>query len=444
MPKQATFPGGIHPPDSKEATRDKQIEPLALPAQVILPLQQHIGAPVECVVAKGDEVKVGDIVAKAGGFVSVPIHATVSGKVKAVGSQMHPAGVAMDAVVIESDGEDTWADGVIVERDWRQIDIDQLKKMIQDAGVVGLGGAAFPTHVKLSPPADKKIDTLLINGAECEPFLNADYRQMLERTEDLIEGIKLVVRILGCESSLVAVEDNKPEALAKLGSLLEGEHGIEAAPLKTKYPQGGEKQLVEALTGRQVPSGGLPMDVGCVIQNVSTILSIYDAVTKGRPLIEKVVTITGAVKNPGNYLVRVGTSVLDVLTQVEGEISENLGKVIMGGPMMGLALPGLDVPVLKGTNGLVLMEHPVPFAAHDTCIRCGSCVDTCPVRLVPCELALYAENERWDKCREYNVKDCIECGSCSYTCPAGRNLVQLIRYGKYTVMNEDRQKKDKK
>jgi Na+-translocating ferredoxin:NAD+ oxidoreductase subunit C len=444
MPKQATFPGGIHPPDSKEATREKKIEPLALPSQVILPLQQHIGQPVECVVAKGDEVKVGDEIAKAGGFVSVPIHATVSGKVKAVSRQMHPAGMAMDAVVIDSDGEDTWADGVLTERDWQQIDIDQLKKMIQDAGIVGLGGAAFPTHVKLSPPAGKKIDTLLINGAECEPFLNADYRQMLERTEDLIEGIKLVVRILGCESTMVAVEDNKPEALAKLDSLLEKEHGIVAAPLKTKYPQGGEKQLVEALTGRQVPSGGLPMDVGCVIQNVSTILSIYDAVTRGRPLIDKVVTITGAVKNPGNYLVRIGMSVQDVLTQVDGEISENLGKVIMGGPMMGLALPGLDVPVLKGTNGLVLMENPVPISVHDTCIRCGGCVDACPVRLVPCELALFAENERWDKCREYNVNDCIECGSCSYTCPAGRNLVQLIRYGKYTVMNEDRQKKDKK
>ncbi len=444
MLKQATFHGGVHPPGSKDATRDKRIEPLAPPAQVILPLQQHIGAPLECVVAKGDAVKVGDVLARAVGFVSVPLHATVSGKVKNVGPFMHPAGVMMQAVVITSDGEDTWADGVIVERDWRQIDIDQLKKMIQDAGVVGLGGAAFPTHVKLSPPTDKQINTLLINGAECEPFLNADYRQMLERTEDLIEGIKLVVRILGCEKTLVAVEDNKPEALARLDSLLEGEDGIDAAPLTTKYPQGGEKQLVEALTGRQVPSGGLPMDVGCVIQNVSTILSIYDAVSKGRPLIDKVVTITGAVKNPGNYLVRVGSSVLDVLTQVEGEISENLGKVIMGGPMMGLALPGLDVPVLKGTNGLVLLEHPVPIAIHDTCIRCGSCVDTCPVRLVPCDLALFAENERWDKCREYFVKDCIECGSCSYTCPAGRNLVQLIRYGKYTVMNEDRQKRDKK
>ncbi len=444
MLKQATFPGGVHPPDSKEATRDKKIERLALPARVILPLQQHIGAPVKCVVAKGDEVKVGDVLASAGGFISVPLHATLSGKVKAVGSYMHPAGVATEAVVIEGDGEDAWAAGAAAERDWRQIDIDQLRKMIQDAGIVGLGGAAFPTHVKLSPPADKKIDTLLINGAECEPFLNADYRQMLERTEDLIEGIKLVVRILGCERTLVAVEDNKPEALAALDSLLAGEHGIEAAPLKTKYPQGGEKQLVEALTGRQVPSGGLPMDVGCVIQNVSTVLSIYDAVTKGRPLIDKVVTITGAVRNPGNYLVRVGTSVLDVLTQVEGEIPENLGKVIMGGPMMGLALPGLDVPVLKGTNGLVLIERPVPTAVHDTCIRCGGCVDSCPVRLVPCELALYAEHERWDKCREYHVKDCIECGSCSYTCPAGRNLVQLIRYGKYSVINEDRQKKDKK
>lgn len=444
MLKSATFPGGVHPPDSKQATREKQVKPLELPSTVILPLQQHIGAPVECVVAKGDEVKVGDVLARAGGFVSVPLHATVSGKVKDVGSYMHPAGLAMEAVVIESDGEDAWADGVLTERNWRDLEVDELKKLIQDAGIVGLGGAGFPTHVKLSPPADKKIDTFLINGAECEPFLNADYRQMLERAEDLIEGIKILIKILGCKRTMVAVEDNKPEALEKLDSLLAAEDGIEVAPLKTKYPQGGEKQIVEALTGRHVPSGGLPMDVGCVIQNVSTILSVFDAVTRGRPLIDKVVTIAGAASNPGNYLVRVGTPVEDVLTQVEGEIPENLGKVIMGGPMMGLSLPSLDVPVLKGTNGLVLMEHPVPVALHEPCIRCGRCVDACPVRLVPCDLALFAENERYDKCREYSVTDCIECGSCSYTCPAGRNLVQLIRFGKYTVMNEDRAQKDKK
>ncbi|MBW7996754.1 MAG: electron transport complex subunit RsxC [Candidatus Glassbacteria bacterium] len=444
MLKQATFPGGVHPPDSKEATRDKQIETLQLPSRVILPLQQHIGAPLECVVAKGDEVSLGDIVARATGFVSVPLHATLSGTVKDVGSYMHPAGLAMEAVVIESDGEDTWADGVLCERDWRGLDSDELKKLIREAGIVGLGGAAFPTHVKLSPPADKTIDTFLVNGAECEPFLNADYRQMMERAGELIEGIKILIKILGCERTLVAVEDNKPAALEKLDSLLAGEQDIAVAPLRTKYPQGGEKQLVEALTGRHVPSGGLPMDVGCLIQNVSTILSVFDAVTKGRPLLDKVVTVAGASGNPGNYLVRIGTPVEEVLTQVEGEIPENLGKVIMGGPLMGLALPGLDVPVLKGTNGLVLMEHPVPVPVHEPCIRCGRCVDTCPVRLVPCELALFAENERWDKCREYHVMDCIECGSCSYTCPAGRNLVQLIRFGKYTVMSEDKQKKDKK
>ncbi|OGG04445.1 MAG: hypothetical protein A3F83_04565 [Candidatus Glassbacteria bacterium RIFCSPLOWO2_12_FULL_58_11] len=438
----ATFKGGVHPPEAKEASRDKEIKTLELPGKVVLHLQQHIGAPLEAVVEKGAEVKVGTLIARPTGFVSVPLHATISGTVKAVEECLHPAGLNMQAVVIEGNGKDEWEPVPAVAADYSGLSVDELRKRIQEAGIVGLGGAGFPTHVKLSPPAGKTIDTFILNGAECEPYLTADFRQMLERTADLAAGIRIVRRILGCGRVILAVEDNKPEALQALAEKFGEEEGYKVTGVQTKYPQGGEKQLIEALTGRQVPTGGLPMDVGCVVQNVSTVLSIYDAVSRNLPLIEKVVTLTGpAVRNPGNYRVRVGALVEELITRVEGAVPGNLGKAIMGGPMMGLALPSLDVPVLKGTNGLVLLEEPVPVSAHLPCIRCGSCVDTCPIRLMPCELALFAENDRWDKCREYFVKDCIECGSCSYTCPAGRNLVQLIRFGKYKVISEDQRKK---
>ena len=442
MSKEMTFKGGVHPPESKSTTSDKPIKTLGLPDKVVLPLQQHIGAPLEVAVEPGDKVKVGSVIAKPTGFVSIPLHASISGEVKSVSGQMHPTGVAMPAVSIQSDGEDTWEELKAGSRKPHELSDDELKQIIRDAGIVGLGGAAFPTHVKLSPPAGKTIDTFILNGSECEPYLTADHRQMLERKEELIQGVSMLVRILGDSRTIIAIESNKPDVIETLQELCGKEGNFEVVGLKTKYPQGGEKQLIEALTGREVPSGGLPMDVGCLVQNVSTVLAVFDAVTQGRPLVEKVVTLTGsAVKNPGNYRVRVGTLVEDLIKEVEGEVPENLGKVIMGGPMMGISLAALDVPVLKGTNGLVLLAEPVPENRHQPCIRCGSCVNACPTRLVPCELALFAENEQWDKCGEYSVKDCIECGSCSYVCPAGRDLVQLIRYGKYKVISEEQKKK---
>ncbi|MCE5273441.1 electron transport complex subunit RsxC [bacterium] len=438
MVKLATFRGGVHPPEFKDATKDKKIEPVALPSKVVLPLQQHIGAPLELAVASGDAVKVGTLVARATGFVSIPLHSPVSGTVKSVGEALHPSGVSMQAVVIESDGQDEWEPGLLTRRDPESLGVDEIKKIIRDAGIVGLGGAAFPTHVKLSPPADRKIDVFILNGAECEPYLTTDYRQMLERSADLVAGVGIIARVLGCAKVYLAVESNKPEALAAVAGQAKGREGWQVVTLQTKYPQGGEKQLIEAIAGRQVPSGKLPMDVGCVVQNVSTVLSVFDAVTTGRPLIEKVVTVTGgAALNPGNYSVRVGMLISELLEKTGG-VAENLGKAVMGGPMMGVALPNLEVPVLKGTNGLLLIPEPVPESLHRACIRCGGCVDACPIHLLPCDLALLAENERWDRCRELNVKDCIECGSCSFTCPAGRNLVQLIRYGKFTVMSQDR------
>jgi len=442
MLKEATFKGGVHPPEFKSATSDKSIKPLGIPSRVILHLQQHIGAPVRVTVSVSDEVTAGAVVAEPTGFVSVPLHSPISGKVVSVGDSPHPGGINLPAIIIESDGKDNWGETAKPAGKYTELTADELKKIVRKAGIVGLGGAAFPTHVKLSPPADKPIDTFILNGAECEPYLTTDYRQMLERPKELVTGIKIVMRILECGRALIAVERNKPKAIEVLERLCRDELNFDVVPLKTKYPQGGEKQLIQAVTGRQVPSGGLPMDVGSVVHNVSTVLSVYDAVSEGRPLTEKVVTVTGdGIKKAGNYRVRIGTTVAEMLEMIEKKPPTGLSKVIMGGPMMGLALPGLEVPILKSTNGLVLLTGRVPVSGHRACIRCGSCVDSCPIHLMPCELALFAEHERLDLCRDYFVKDCIECGSCSYTCPAGRNLVQLIRYAKYTVMEQDRRQK---
>ena len=442
MLKEATFKGGVHPPEFKSATSKKPVKPLGIPSRVILPLQQHIGAPVKATVSVDDQVKVGTVVAEPTGFVSVPLHSPISGKVVKIEECPHPGGTNLPAIVIESDGEDSWEKAAKIDKKYTELSAEELKKIVQQAGIVGLGGAAFPTHVKLSPPGDKPIDTFILNGAECEPYLTTDYRQMLERSKELVTGIKIVMRILESSRALVAIERNKPEAIEALDRLCRDELNFDVVPLKTKYPQGGEKQLIHAVTGRQVPSGGLPMEVGCVVQNVATVLSIYDAVTAGRPLIEKVVTVTGdTLKKPGNYQVRIGTTVSEMLEKVEGKLPKGLGKVIMGGPMMGISLPDLEVPILKSTNGLVLLSGPVPVSGHRPCIRCGSCVDACPIHLLPCELALFAEKERLDLCRDYLVTDCIECGSCGYICPAGRNLVQLIRFAKYTVIEQDLREK---
>ena len=442
MLKEVTFKGGVHPPEFKSATSDRSIKTLDIPSRVILHLQQHIGAPVKATVSVEDEVRVGTVVAEPTGFVSIPLHSPISGKVVAIEESQHPSGVNLPAIVIESDGEDNWGKTAKIDRKYTELNAEELKKIVRQAGIVGLGGAAFPTHVKLSPPPDKPIDTFILNGAECEPYLTTDYRQMLECSKELITGMKIVMRILECDHARVAIELNKPRAIEALERLCRDELNFDVVPLKTKYPQGGEKQLIQAITGRQVPSGGLPMDVGCIVHNVSTVLSVYDAVTQGRPLIEKVVTVTGdGLKKAGNYRVRIGTTVAEMLEKIEGKVPAGLRKVIMGGPMMGVALPGLEVPILKSTNGLVLMTGPVPVGEHRPCLRCGSCVDACPIHLMSCELALFAEKERLDLCRDYFVKDCIECGSCSYICPASRNLVQLIRFAKYTVMEQERREK---
>ncbi|HZX49193.1 MAG TPA: electron transport complex subunit RsxC [Nitrospirota bacterium] len=441
------FKGGVHPPDGKELSNAKTVVTLPAPEQVIIPLSQHIGAPAESLVKVGDIVKKGQKIGEAKGFVSVPIHASISGKVTAVASFPHPAGKNLPAIQIESDGLDEWSEDVKENPSYKNLSPEEIKSIIQGAGIVGMGGAAFPTHVKLSPPANKKIDTLIINGAECEPYLTADHRLMLEEPVKVIEGASIIARALSIANVFIGIEDNKPDAIKAMADAAQnpptpplskgGEGGIsiKVVSLKVMYPQGGEKQLIKAVSGKEVPSGGLPMDVGVVVQNVATAAAVYDAVRFGRPLIERIVTVTGSgVNNPGNFRVRTGTSSLKLI-EAAGGLKSDIGKVISGGPMMGMTQYTLDVPVTKGMSGLLFLpQNEVKSYASEACIRCGRCVAVCPMGLLPNMLGIYAELDRFDQAEKANLMDCIECGSCSYVCPSKRPLVHLIRYAKADVM----------
>jgi electron transport complex protein RnfC len=431
--KIVTFQGGIHPEYEKELSSGQAIKDVEAPKSIVLPLSQHIGAPCKPVVSKGDEVRCGQLIGEPGGFVSAPIHASVSGKVVAVESRMHPTGVAQPAVVIEPDGRDDWVD-MEGHSDPLSAEAEELKKRVKDGGLVGMGGAAFPSHVKLSPPKDKPIDAVLLNGAECEPYLTADDRLMREEPERILKGFQIVRRILGVDDATVCIEENKPEAIDAMSRVAARLEGLRVQPLEVKYPQGGEKQLIEAVLGRQVPTGGLPMDCGVVVFNVGTCAAIHDAVYLGKPLVERVTTVTGhAVKEPSNFRVRLGTPVSHLIEACGGYATEP-GKVILGGPMMGMATHTTEVPVLKGTSGVVVQSlDEVTEGVYGPCIRCGMCVRSCPVRLTPNELGNHAEMELWDRVAELDVMDCIECGCCTFTCPSYRPLVQFIRRGKAEV-----------
>jgi len=423
-----SFRGGVHPDDRKRYTAGRPIETAPLPQKVIIPTRQHIGAPCQPTVNVGDSVKKGQIIAEAQAFVSSPVHASISGKVTEIAEYPNAVFGTCQSIVIESDGKDEWADGLPLTRDWKSLDVNEIKEIIRTAGIVGQGGATFPTHVKLSPPAEKKIDSFILNGAECEPYLTADHRVMLEQPERIIVGMQIAMKVLGVSRGYIGIEENKPDAIEKMKKACAGQN-IEVVALQTKYPQGAEKTLIAVILGREVPSGGLPMDVGTVVQNVGTMVSVADAVEKGIPFIERVATVTGSVvATPKNLLLRIGSTFADAIKLCDGFNGKPV-KVILGGPMMGMAQKTLDVPVIKGTSGiLALGAADVNEGVERACIRCGKCVDTCPMGLVPNMLSILGERGSFEEAaQEYSAFDCVECGSCVYVCPAKRNIVQYIK-----------------
>ena len=435
--------GGIHPPENK-LSAGKKITALAAPKQVIIPLSQHIGAPAQAVVKKGDMVKVGTLLAKAGGFVSANIHSSVSGKVNKIDNAIDASGYRRPAVFIDVEG-DEWEETIdrsetLVKE--CNLSAKEIIDKIAAAGVVGMGGATFPTQVKLMPPPGSKAEIVIVNAVECEPYLTADHSLMLAKGEQILVGVTILMKAVGVNRAVIGIENNKPDAIAHMQKLAVQYPGVEIMPLKVKYPQGGEKQLIDAVIGKQVKSGALPISAGAIVQNVGTVYAVYEAVQKNKPLFERVVTVTGkVVKEPSNFLVRMGTPI-SVLIEAAGGMPENTGKIIGGGPMMGKALISAEVPVCKGSSGILLMtkEESVRKLMHD-CIRCAKCVSACPMGLNPAFLMKATVYQNWEMAEKENIQDCIECGSCSYTCPAYRPLLDNIRVGKAKVMGIIRARK---
>jgi electron transport complex, rnfABCDGE type, C subunit len=424
--------GGVHPLEGK-LTAGKAIEQMPVPSEVVMLVSQHLGAPAECVVQKGDQVKVGQLLAKATGFVCANMHSSVSGSVTKVDKILDASGYPKPAIFISVEG-DEWVDEIdrtpTVVRECN-LEPKEIIDRIAAAGVVGMGGATFPTHVKLSVPPGRKAEFLIINGVECEPYLTSDHRLMLEHGEELLVGIAILRKALGNPPAIIGIERNKPDAIANLTELAKGFEGITVQPLKVKYPQGGEKQLIEAITRREVPAGKLPIDVGAVVQNVGTAFAVYEAVQKNKPLIERVVTVTGpSLTNPVNVLARVGTPITRLL-EFAGGMPEDTGKVISGGPMMGKALKNIAAPVTKGTSGVLVMPEPLALRPKEQqCIRCSKCTFGCPMGLEPYLLYKQAQHALLEDMERDYVMSCIECGSCSFTCPAALPLLDFIRLGK--------------
>ena len=433
-----TFPiGGVHPSDNK-LSRAVAVERFALPDEVRIPLAQHIGAPAVAKVAKGDKVLAGQLIAEAASFMSANIHAPVSGTVTAVDLQPNGQGVRQMMITIKREG-DEWVPEVDLTPDLvRECTLEpkEILDRIKAAGIVGMGGATFPTHVKLSVPPGKKTEFLIINGVECEPYLTSDHRTMLEKGEELMVGTTILMRVLGVKQAQIGIENNKPDAIAHLRRLAQGYKGIEVVPLKVKYPQGGEKQLIAAVTGREVPPPpALPIDVGAVVCNASTTYAVYQAVQKNKPLIERVVTVTGkGVKEPKNLLTRMGTPI-SALLEAAGGLPADAGKVINGGPMMGRAMVNLDSPVTKGCSGITVMSgRDAVRREASQCIKCAKCVAACPMGLEPYYLSKMTQKKGWDALEEQMITSCIECGCCQASCPSYLPLLDWVRLGKQTVM----------
>lgn len=428
--------GGVHPHDNKQYSVHQPITECPLPQKAIIPLVQHIGAPAQPVVEKGQKVKVGELIAKAGGFVSANIHSPFSGTITKIDSTLDAWGMRMPAIFMDVEG-DEWLDNIdrtpALVREC-QLEGKAIVDKIAEAGIVGLGGACFPTHVKLLPPQGKKAEVLIVNGVECEPYLTCDHQLMLEHGEEIIVGIQILMRALNIQKAIIGIEKNKPDAIKHMQDLASKVLGVEVKPLKLKYPQGGEKQLIDACIGRQVPSGALPIEVGAVVDNVATIYAVYEAVQKNKPLISRVMTVTGkSMTKPGNYSVRFGTPLSDVVA-LAGGVPEDTGKIIGGGPMMGRAMNNINMPANKRVSGLLFMPEKESVRVEpENCIRCGKCVSACPMGLEPYLLSKQAQLQMWDEMEQHSVMDCIECGCCLYTCPSHQPLLDYIRMGKAKV-----------
>ncbi|MBI4744202.1 MAG: electron transport complex subunit RsxC [Actinobacteria bacterium] len=442
-----TFKGGVHPLYHKDLTESKGIKEFSsLPKEIIVPLQQHTGAPCNPLVEKGNEVLAGQKIGDSDAFISAPVHSSFSGKVTAVEPRVIFSGISVLSVVI-TPSEEQKKMSIETPADLKDISPDTIRKIVREAGIVGLGGAAFPTYVKLTPPKDKPIDSVIINGCECEPYLTCDHRNMLEYTADLILGMKIIMKAVEAKRGFFAIESNKMDAVRKVEEKLMEENGIagkkraespvQIALLETKYPQGSEKHLIKAILNREIPSGGLPSDVGALVQNIGTTIAIARAIRDGAPLIERVITVTGTgISEPSNLRVKIGTLLGDVINECGG-LKGDIGKVILGGPMTGFAQYKLNVPIVKGISGILVLPYTqvVPETImHKPCIRCGRCVEACPMQLLPNMLGSYARVEMWSKVDSYHLFDCIECGCCAYVCPAKIPLVQLFRVAKGEIL----------
>ena len=428
------FPGGMHPHEGvngKAVNGGNAIVELPAPARVVIPLSQHIGAPAVALVKKGDQVLMGQKIGEAGGFVSAPVHASVSGKVVGIEDVEVASGAKVPAVVIENDYQDTWAELKPASHPETMSAAD-LQALIREAGIVGMGGAGFPTSVKLTPAKGKVIETLVANGAECEPYLTADHRLMVEHAAQIIDGLRLMMLALDVQRAIIGVEQNKPDAIEALRASCEGLEGITVMALPVMYPQGGEKQLVYATTRRKVPTGGLPIDVGAVVCNVGTVYAVQQAIREGKPLIQRVTTMGGLVNNPGNFLVRIGCTVGNLIDACGG-LQNDVRKLISGGPMMGAAIHSTDVPVTKTTSGVLALGKEAEEPAESACITCGRCLRACPMQLMPAKLDKLVRSGNYDEAEKCGVMNCMECGACTFSCPAKRLLTQSCRHGKKVI-----------